>query len=532
MKKIRKIMVLVIASIMVLALAAPAMAAPTITKNPEDLTGPASITVTLPTVENGATANNTYKIYKVFDAVTTNGADAGISYSLVDGKTAPPAAGTLSKFDVDSAGNVLYYTRATADDEWTLNNSATALTDSDITNIKAYVTEAMLAATVTTTAADTSFTVEDLPYGYYYITTTTGTVVTVNSTKPNANVADKNEVPPVTKVISDTDKGSYDADGKKALAEVGSDVTYTATITKKKGAENYVFHDTMDTTLSYNNDVKVYSNAECTEEVATTNYDKTVAAGDTLTVSFDNTYIAGLADDAVLYIRYTAKITSAALQDNPAKNTAKLSYGHTPGSNSTPVVQTETYNAEISVLKKNGKGTDATTDDTPLSGAGFKLYKLGTKEVPCEEGDAEYNADPTQNGKKIVPDTENKLYYHLDTTVTPNVVSWGTKDAGDQHVSDAEGKVPAFTGLPDGTYYLEETQVPSGFNAAADTEVTIAAHNYTAANLKQEATVINNQGSVLPSTGGIGTTIFYVLGAVLVIGAGVLLVTRRRMSND
>ena len=74
------------------------------------------------------------------------------------------------------------------------------------------------------------------------------------------------------------------------------------------------------------------------------------------------------------------------------------------------------------------------------------------------------------------------------------------------------------------------TTVPSGYNKAADSTFTIAKDNYTAANLEQTAEVENNSGSELPSIGGIGTTMFYVIGAILVIGAGVVLVTRRRMS--
>jgi len=87
-----------------------------------------------------------------------------------------------------------------------------------------------------------------------------------------------------------------------------------------------------------------------------------------------------------------------------------------------------------------------------------------------------------------------------------------------------------FKGLADGTYTLEESTVPSGYNKAADQTITIAKDDYTAANLEQTAEVINLSGSELPSTGGIGTTMFYVIGAILVIGAGVVLVTRRRMS--
>ena len=87
----------------------------------------------------------------------------------------------------------------------------------------------------------------------------------------------------------------------------------------------------------------------------------------------------------------------------------------------------------------------------------------------------------------------------------------------------------SFTGLANGTYTLIEKTVPAGYNKAADSTFTVAEHNYTAANLEQTAEVTNNSGSELPATGGIGTTIFYIIGAILVIGAGVVLVTRRRM---
>ena len=79
---------------------------------------------------------------------------------------------------------------------------------------------------------------------------------------------------------------------------------------------------------------------------------------------------------------------------------------------------------------------------------------------------------------------------------------------------------------------MVESTVPSGYNKAADSTFTIEADNYNAANLEQTSTVVNQSGSELPSTGGIGTTIFYIIGAILVIGAGVVLVTRRRMNAN
>jgi len=84
----------------------------------------------------------------------------------------------------------------------------------------------------------------------------------------------------------------------------------------------------------------------------------------------------------------------------------------------------------------------------------------------------------------------------------------------------------------DGTYTLIEKTVPAGYNKAADSTFTIAASNYESSNLVQTATVVNNSGAELPSTGGIGTTIFYVAGIVLVLGAAAIIIARRKAEQN
>ena len=450
MKKMKKIVALLLATVMVMAMGISVFAA-----------GTGSITITPPeNVDTDATI--TYNVYKVFDA---DGNGTAISYKLVSGKTAAPAG-----FTVDEAGNVTYAGTA----------GATELTQADIDAIAAYVANDDPVATVTSTGGAAAVA-ENLPNGYYYITTTTGTVVTIDSTNPSAQVEDKNIVPGVDKTI--TGASSMDEDGKKALAQVGTVVDYKAEITVGKGQKGYVFKDTMGTGLTY-----VANSLTVAGMTADTDYTLEVS-GQNITVTFKDDAIKGLAQDSKITVTYQATVTSDALTVNAAKNTATISYGNNSEFTSEPS-ETEVYNAKFTVTKKDG-------NNQPLADAGF-----------------------------VIKNADNR-YYKLDN----GVVTWvDTIDAADEHKSDAQGAVPAFTGLADGTYTLIEKTVPAGYNKAADSTFTIAKGDYTTTNLEQTATVTNNSGEELPSTGGIGTTIFYIIGAILVIGAGVVLVTRRRMN--
>ena len=489
MKKFRKLFAVLTASALVGAMSFTTMAA-TITSNDTFIgSGSASIKVNLPELPEGSTATNIYKVYRVFDA--TSSADGkNISYKLnANHDTAPTG------FSVDKAGNVTY------------NGTGTALSQDDINAIKSYVLDADLVATVETDATDKDFTLSNLPYGYYYISTTTGTLVTVDSTKPSVTVQDKNEVPTLDKKITGVKDGSLDDDGKKALAQVGTTVHYASTIIVGKGAEGYVFHDDMGSGLKLKTDtITVDDNDPSFDINSLTDYKlDTNTDDDTIYIAFDNDYIGKLAEKTVITISYDAIVTSGALTYNSVngKNTASLDYGHSTGTNSTPTKETEVYNAQLTV-KKIQPG-DGPAEQKPLAGAGFVIKNAAGKYY-------QYTEPTNKNG-----------------IVTAATVAWVDDiNTATEYISNEEGNVKAFTGLVDGTYTLVEKTTPAGYNTAEDSTFIIQGGKYTEKNLNKELVVLNMKGIELPSTGGMGTVAFAVVGLIVMAGAAVTLIIKKR----
>ncbi len=454
MNYLKKALVLVLALAVVFAMSTVTFANDTLTDGSIKITPPSGV---------AADATNTYKIYKVFDA-TSNG--TAISYKLCSGDTLSEAM-EAAGFSVDSAGNV---------------SGPESLNAAAIKAIAAYVTEADLVKTITATGAD-PVTATDLSAGYYYITTSVGSVVTIDSVNPSAEVEDKNTVPSVDKKI--TGASSIDEDGKKALAQVGTTVDYSAEITIGEGAKGYIFHDTMETGLTYNNDAAV-TGVEAGESTYTVGKE----GDDTFTITFADEYVKGLEAGTKLTVTYSATVNDDAITTDPLNNTCYVSYGDSNSNNRTPDSEADVYEAKFTVTKQDG-------EDKPLEGAGFVLKNSAGK------------------------------YYKI----TDKVVSWvDSEDDATEYKSDAQGQVQSFTGLANGEYTLVEKTVPAGYNGAANKTFTIAEHDYTSENLEQEALIKNNAGEELPSTGGIGTTLLYIIGSILVVGAGILLIAKRRMS--
>lgn len=496
MKSVKKVFALVLACVMMLAMGTMAFAA----ELTEGTKGDAkTVTITSP---DGAQATDefTYTVYKVFDA-TNNGTDKAIAYKIDSTNGDLTDAMKTAGFSVDEQGNVKF------------SGTGKELSTDAISAIATYVKDSV--GTVKITGANKSKTVTVPDYGYYYITTTAGTAVAITSTNPSADVTDKNVVPTIDKKI--TDASSYDENGKKALAQVGSEVTYTVEITVGKGQTNYVMKDTLGTGLAYVADslsVKVGDK----DLTVTTDYTLT-AEGQNITVTFPDDTTKDLAQGSKITVTYKAKVTSDALQTDPAKNSATISYGKDHTYTSTPS-EAEVYNAKFTVTKYDGGDAKDAQDDTHT--------------IEVKDGETTKYYKPLKGAGFVVKNSEGKYYKLTAATETaPASVSWvdDVKDAT-EYKSDDKGAVTAFTGLAGGEYTLIENTVPSGYNKVADQTFTVATTGettYTEANLVQTASVANNAGTELPSTGGIGTVIFYVLGTILVIGAGVVLISRRRM---
>lgn len=481
MKSMKKLLALALVLVMLTALSVTALAAATASAG----SGPASITISLPEDNAGTDQQITYHIYKVFDATQSGSA---ISYKIDTNNGDLSAAMTAAGFLVDDAGNVHYGTFTEAEDGiYSVGGKIGNITPKDeldeaaIAAIAAYAQDE-IGTGFTAKPSDETLKITGLAYGYYYISTTVGTTVTVDSTNPDAEVQDKNTIPkPPVKIIGKDFEESVDESGKKAIEQVGTTVPFEVTIEVVKGATNYVFHDVMSDGLTYDP-------TSLSVDPAASVDNTTTATGDTVTVTFKNDWLAAN-EGKTITITYSATINDDALTVDYVNNTATLDYGD---GHTTDKDEVDLYTAKITVSKEDGDGE-------ALEGAGFVIKN--------------------EDGK----------YYTYDED---KGVVWVDKiEDADEHISDKDGAVAPFEGLADGTYTLVEKTVPEGYNKAADKDFTIEEGNYDAGNLEQEATVVNEAGTVLPDTGGIGTTLFYVLGTLMVLGAGVVLVTKRRVQE-
>lgn len=363
------------------------------------------------------------------------------------------------------------------------------------------------------TATDTTVEFTGLDLGYYLLDSTLGTLCSLDTTNPNVTIREKNEVPTNVKTVEEDSTGVY---GPKNDADIGQTVNFKSTVTIPDGSENLVFHDTMTAGLTLNKTegaIKVYTDEDMTTELAADNYTVTTAELTdecTFEVTFVPAYLDSLTETATVYVKYSATVNENAViggAGNP--NTSKLSYGDSTNTKFTPPSTTITYTWEFDVLKyANGD------ESKVLADAQFVLLNEDKNQVAT-----------IVNGKLTG-------WADLPTATEGAEVTW---PANTVLTTDANGKIE-IDGLDADTYYLREVKAPAGYNKLpADTEVVIAptaSEDGKTLTLAPVVAKVNNQsGTELPETGGMGTTIFYMVGSILLIGAVVLLITKKRMST-
>lgn len=428
---------------------------------------------------NGAQKGETYRLYKMLD-LSVNETQTAYSYTVNS---------AWSDFFNTGAGNG-YVDIDKGYVTWKADKKDATSMEAFGKAAAAAVSGKPVVATKTPTA-DGSFTFADLDAGYYLITSTNGTLAIVDTTptNPDATVNEKNADPTVEKKVQEDSSGSWGTDNS---AQIGDTVNFQVSIDLKKGAKKVVLHDAMEDGLTFSGAESVAISG------LTGGTDYTVVTtgltdGCDFEIKFEQTYLDSLTANTTLTVTYSAVLNEKAIITNSANNKAQLKWGdasHTVESTTT----TKTY--QFAVLKHAANDTEK----RPLAGATFQLKDASNKVVKLIK----------------VFDTEYRVANGTET------------GAVDSFTTVASGKI-VIKGVDLDNYTLVETAAPAGYNKL-NNPVTVDAKVLNTQALTVE--VPNAMGTELPSTGGMGTTVFYVLGAVLVVGSGVLLVTKKRMSRN
>ncbi len=449
MTKFKKVAALLLSLVMCLSLACTAFA--------EE-----SYTVTV----NDAINGETYAAYQVFE-VTYD--DDAVTYYISESSAYYESIKSSSLFTLVAVGDK-YQVVVASDDE-----SAAA----------AYIAAlgAKGTAVATVVASNDTAVLNVGAAGYYFVTTSLGSLVMVNTAAPAVTITEKNSTPTDTKTVQEDSTSAW---GSSNTAGIGETVNYTATIKDAVNVSNVVFHDTMSTGLTFNSTSVV---VKVGETVIESGY--TLVTNPTDGCTFEIKFEDGTITEVVT-ITYSATVNSSAVIGSTGNtNKETVSYGD---AQSTTGNTTTTYVYDFTLQKINASKEQ-------LEGATFTL------------------ADSTGTYSFVILDDGTYQVASAETTGATSTITVGKA---------------TISGLDAGTYTLTETAAPNGYNKLTETITVVIDEKGNVTVNDEDATtlqVVNQAGTTLPGTGGMGTTIFYVVGVVLMAGAAVLLITKKRMSK-
>lgn len=484
MKHTKKLASLLLALVMVFALAATAFAA--------EKKG--SITISSPV------DGQTYKAYLMFELESYNTETGAYSYKITSAWREFVTTGAgKDYFSIDDQDYVTLKKGVPPEAAATIAKEAVAYAASNSLSPDA------------TLLKQGNYTASGLTLGYYVVDSSLGALCGLTTTKPSATIREKNEVPVPEKTVKEDSTGNY---GESNTAQIGDTVEFKTVIHAKKGAHKYKLHDQMEAGLTLNQNSITVKVGE-TELEKGTDYtvafnvnckDKSGAAATCdFEITFTNGYLSTITADTDIVVTYTAVLNeNAEIANATNDNDTVLDYGDDSRSEWD---ETTTKTFMFDIIK-----TDSSMK--VLNGAKFELYDAQTA------------------GNKIDLVKVSDGVYRVATTTEKRAEGFTSAviEAGKATVKGLDANT---------TYWLEETEAPAGYNKLAGrAKVEIKEANLTTtmegdawAEGNGGVQITNETGTELPSTGGIGTTIFYVLGSVLVIGAAVLLVTKKRMST-
>ncbi len=517
---------LVLAMLMMLMLCIPAFAAE---QEPEP-TYEGKITV------NNTVAGETYTIYRMADLVSFSG--TSFSYKITSGwENFFASAPSTNWFEVNENGYLVQKHAANFTDEGkeAMGKGAQVYATTPTNNIT---------ATATKVADGTTVVFDNLPLGWYLLDSSLGVLCSVDTTAKEVVINEKNDEPIITKLVQEDSDLEW---GTANSAAIHQDNNFRIRIDVAPGAVNYVAHDTMtnmtlkDVNADGTVDAKDFTVTRLyrlndqtqTQTVPAANYTVTVGAlttaddgtqTQTFEIKFADSYITTLSANDFIEIGYVTNLTDSAVIGNPGNpNDVYLTYGNASTSEH---AQTLTYTYAFDLVKTDSTGK-------LLDGATFKLYIRNIKEVEAQDGGATAQAtEYVYHEVKLVKDADNSYHVAGPGETPADVIV--VKNGGKTNIR----------GLDLDTFYaLQEIEAPEGYNVLADyttvrltstTGSLLITHDLSDGMYQTTyggVQVINKTGTELPETGGFGTTMFVVIGSILVVGAGILLATKARMAK-